>query len=112
MTNIIVLAAAVLAELGGPVTAQVDTLISANGRRMGWRTRDPAIAPDGKVWFVGAGGNYIANLDPHTGARSDTRLKKARILTRSSSMTRASSGTPAIATAASGGSIPPPAPSK
>ena len=32
----------------------------------GGRTRDPAVAPDGKVWFVGQAGNYIAHLDPKT----------------------------------------------
>jgi virginiamycin B lyase len=31
------------------------------------RPRDPYVAPDGKVWFVGQRGNYIANLDPVTG---------------------------------------------
>ena len=31
------------------------------------RPRDPDVAPDGKVWFVGQVGNYIARLDPATG---------------------------------------------
>ena len=31
------------------------------------RPRDPYVAADGKVWFVGQAGNYIANLDPATG---------------------------------------------
>ena len=31
------------------------------------RPRDPFVAADGKVWFVGQAGNYIANLDPATG---------------------------------------------
>jgi virginiamycin B lyase len=31
------------------------------------RPRDPYVAPDGKVWFVGQAGNYIAHLDPKTG---------------------------------------------
>ncbi len=31
------------------------------------RPRDPAVAPDGKVWFCGQTGNYIANLDPESG---------------------------------------------
>ncbi len=31
------------------------------------RPRDPFVAPDGKVWFVGQVGNYIANLDPRSG---------------------------------------------
>ena len=30
----------------------------------GGRTRDPAVAADGKVWFVGQTGNYIAVFDP------------------------------------------------
>jgi virginiamycin B lyase len=32
----------------------------------GGRTRDPAVAPDGKVWFVGQTGNYLAVFDPKT----------------------------------------------
>lgn len=34
----------------------------------GGRTRDPSVAPDGKVWFVGQAGNYVAWFDPGTGA--------------------------------------------
>jgi virginiamycin B lyase len=34
----------------------------------GGRTRDPYVAPDGKVWFVGQQGNYVGNMDPATGA--------------------------------------------
>ena len=32
----------------------------------GGRTRDPYVAPDGKVWFVGQAGNYVATFDPDT----------------------------------------------
>ena len=32
----------------------------------GGRVRDPAVAPDGRVWFVGQQGNYIAVFDPKT----------------------------------------------
>ena len=32
----------------------------------GGRTRDPYVAPDGKVWFVGQAGNYLAYFDPGT----------------------------------------------
>jgi virginiamycin B lyase len=32
----------------------------------GGRSRDPYVAPDGKVWFVGQAGNYIAFFDPST----------------------------------------------
>jgi virginiamycin B lyase len=31
------------------------------------RPRDPAVAPDGRVWFVGQAGNYVAVLDPRSG---------------------------------------------
>lgn len=31
------------------------------------RPRDPAVAPDGRIWFVGQVGNYVAALDPATG---------------------------------------------
>jgi virginiamycin B lyase len=31
------------------------------------RPRDPYVAPDGRVWFVGQVGNYAAVLDPKTG---------------------------------------------
>ncbi len=30
------------------------------------RPRDPYVAPDGRVWFVGQVGNYLAVLDPRT----------------------------------------------
>ena len=31
------------------------------------RPRDPYVAPDGTVWFVGQVGNYVARLDPENG---------------------------------------------
>ena len=31
------------------------------------RPRDPDVAPDGRVWFVGQAGNYVAVLDPRSG---------------------------------------------
>lgn len=30
------------------------------------RPRDPYVAPDGRIWFVGQQGNYLAVLDPRT----------------------------------------------
>ena len=33
----------------------------------GTRPRDPDIAPDGSVWFVGQAGDYVARLDPDSG---------------------------------------------
>ena len=31
------------------------------------RPRDPMVAPDGRVWFCGQAGAYIAVFDPETG---------------------------------------------
>ena len=31
------------------------------------RPRDPAVAPDGRIWFVGQVGNYVARLEPGSG---------------------------------------------
>lgn len=31
------------------------------------RPRDPDVGPDGRVWFVGQAGNYVAVLDPRSG---------------------------------------------
>lgn len=33
----------------------------------GTRPRDPSVASDGTIWFVGQAGNYLARLDPATG---------------------------------------------
>ena len=41
----------------------------------------PAVAPDGKVWFVGQASAYIANLDPATGAQKQFSSRRARTLT-------------------------------
>lgn len=32
------------------------------------RPRDPWVGPDGRVWFVGQTGHYVATLDPETGS--------------------------------------------
>jgi virginiamycin B lyase len=32
------------------------------------RPRDPSVAPDGRVWFVGQEGNYLARFDPGDGS--------------------------------------------
>lgn len=32
----------------------------------GGRTRDPSVDPQGRVWFVGQAGNYVARFDPAT----------------------------------------------
>ncbi len=41
----------------------------------GGRTRDPHVAPDGKVWFVGQAGNYIAWFDPATEERRQYEIE-------------------------------------
>ena len=111
MTKLVSLIAAILLSWSPPVSAQTDRFdLKEWPVEWGGRTRDPAVAPDGKVWFVGQAGNYIANLDPATGAQKQTPSKRARTLTRSSSTRRAPCGTPATGTVASGGSIQRPAP--
>jgi len=35
------------------------------------RSRDPFVAPDGRVWFCGQAGGYLAVLDPDTGDDED-----------------------------------------
>ncbi len=70
------LAAAGLVTLGAsfvasPAAAQ-GTAVPANEWEVPWgaqgRPRDPYVAPNGHVFFVGQAGNYIASLDPQSGA--------------------------------------------
>lgn len=44
-------------------------LLTIDARFVKWegRPRDPAVAPDGQVWFCGQSENYIARLNPDTG---------------------------------------------
>ena len=35
---------------------------------VGTRPRDPSLDAQGRVWFVGQEGNYVARLDPKSGA--------------------------------------------
>jgi virginiamycin B lyase len=42
----------------------------------GTRPRDPYVAPDGKVWFVGQQGDYVAEFDPGTGKFRRIDLEK------------------------------------
>ena len=71
------LSSAALLVLGsaGPVTTSpvapvaVDT-IQIREWKVPWdktRPRDPAVAADGRIWFCGQEGNYIAVLDPKSG---------------------------------------------
>jgi virginiamycin B lyase len=69
MFRLVILAGAILAiGWSAPVAAQQGTKIDVKEWDVEWggRTRDPAVAPDGKVWFVGQAGNYIAWFDPKT----------------------------------------------
>lgn len=63
LTNLLCCALA-LTALAAPVdNVQIDTW------RVPWphsRPRDPAVAPSGKVWFVGQAGDYIAFFNPET----------------------------------------------
>jgi virginiamycin B lyase len=40
------------------------------------RPRDPAVAPDGSIWFVGQTGDYLGRLDPKTGEMKQFELPK------------------------------------
>ena len=62
---------AALAVLSAAAGAQAPLSVPVKDFTVPWgregRPRDPAIAPDGSVFFVGQEGNYIARLDPGTG---------------------------------------------
>ena len=64
-------AAVILAlPLATPVTAQSHQpeISEYDVPWEGTRPRDPYVAPDGRVWFVGQGGNYLAVFDPASSA--------------------------------------------
>lgn len=68
MTRLMLLAAvAVLTAWPVPVAAQSGNYdLKEWDVEWGGRTRDPSVASDGKVWFVGQAGNYVATFDPKT----------------------------------------------
>ena len=68
MRLVILACAALLMAWQPPVAAQQAEGVDLKEWTVEWggRTRDPAVAPDGKVWFVGQAGNYIAYFDPKT----------------------------------------------
>ena len=49
------------------------------------RPRDPFADAQGRVWFVGQNGNYVARLDPKTGEFKRYEIEPAPIPTISSS---------------------------
>ncbi len=62
--------AAVSAQVTQSAAGQVDRPVEITEWTVPWektRPRDPYVAPDGRVWFVGQAGNYIAVLDPNSG---------------------------------------------
>lgn len=62
---------ALLAGIAVPALAQEPLALAIKEWNVPWtksRPRDPAVAPDGKIWFVGQVGNYVARLDPASGA--------------------------------------------
>ncbi|GIX16161.1 MAG: hypothetical protein KatS3mg119_0347 [Rhodothalassiaceae bacterium] len=62
------LAAALFAATGGAARAHDAPRIEEwTVPWEGTRPRDPAVAPDGRIWFVGQRGHYLATLDPATG---------------------------------------------
>jgi virginiamycin B lyase len=68
MMKLVLVALAAVLAVSVPLTAQEGNAVDLKEWDVEWggRTRDPAVAPDGKVWFVGQAGNYIANFDPRT----------------------------------------------
>jgi virginiamycin B lyase len=67
------LALVCLPLVASPLLAQSQTLapVRITEWKVPWektRPRDPYLDAQGRVWFVGQDGNYIANLDPKTGA--------------------------------------------
>src|SRR5688500_15617463 len=63
-----ILVAVVLSAWSLPLAAQAPPTFDLKEWDVEWggRTRDPSVAPDGRVWFVGQAGNYIAVFDPKT----------------------------------------------
>lgn len=65
-----VVALALLGTAAGPLGAQLPGSVPAREWKVPWektRPRDPAVHPDGRIFFVGQEGNYIASLDPRSG---------------------------------------------
>ena len=62
LKHLALLSPVILALTASPLTVQEWKVPWENTR-----PRDPYVAPNGLVWFVGQEGNYVANLDPKTG---------------------------------------------
>ena len=59
------------ARIAGPVQATVTEWKVTRGTR----PHDPAVAPDGMVWYTGQAGSRLGRLDPRTGEIKDYPLK-------------------------------------
>jgi virginiamycin B lyase len=58
-----------LAALPGSARAQAPVPLALTEWEVPWadtRPRDPYVAPDGSIWFVGQTGHYVARFDPKT----------------------------------------------
>ena len=68
MKKVLLLAvAAMLTSWSPPVAAQqAEFDLKEWDVEWGGGTRDPAVGPDGRVWFVGQRGNYVAVFNPAT----------------------------------------------
>lgn len=71
-THLVTALAATLAvpTIAAPITAQGNRP-EITEHQVPWqssRPRDPYVAPDGRIWFVGQGGNYLAVFDPASSA--------------------------------------------
>ena len=70
LLRLLAAALAAVPVLDRPLAAQDSLTVPIKEWTVPWnktRPRDPAVAPDGKIFFVGQVGNYIAHLDPATG---------------------------------------------
>jgi virginiamycin B lyase len=71
--RLVVLSSSLLAlgpAAGGPLAAQASVAAPVTEWTVPWprtRPRDPAVDAQGRVWFVGQEGNYVAFLDPRSG---------------------------------------------
>ena len=57
----------VVCQIGGTATAVIDVTIKEWDVPAGAYPHDPAVAPDGSVWYTGQRGNVLGRFDPATG---------------------------------------------
>lgn len=65
----LVLALGLAALPASQATAQAPVTLTITEWEVPWsntRPRDPYVAPDGSIWFVGQTGHYVARFDPRT----------------------------------------------